>query len=95
MRSGPGLVDLASAPEHPCGHCSLYGAFNEGPVDVDRLRRSLAGLPLPGAYGRLVLAVDGSPRLRPDAASGPSRVTGGTPPGGAAGCDPTRYVLRQ
>jgi hypothetical protein len=42
---------------------------------VKRLRRSLAGLPLPkAADGRIVLAVDVSPWLRPDAATSPERL---------------------
>ncbi|MFJ2705778.1 transposase [Streptomyces sp. NPDC087428] len=62
------LVDLALAPEHRRGHGALYGALNQGRIDVARLRRALAGMPLPrAANGRLVLAVDVSPRQRPDA----------------------------
>jgi hypothetical protein len=68
------LVDLALAPEHRRGHGSLYGGLNHGRIDVARLRRTLAGLPLPrAADGRLVLAVDVSPWLRPDAATCPDR----------------------
>lgn len=68
------LVDLALAPEHRRGHGALYGALNRGRVDVDRLRSELAGLPLPrAADGRLVLAVDVSPWLRPDAGTCPDR----------------------
>lgn len=56
------LVDLALAPEHRRGHGALYGALNKGRLDVDRLQRTLAGLPFPrGAKGRLVLAIDVSP----------------------------------
>lgn len=62
------LVDLALAPQHRRGHGALYGGLNKGRVDVARLRRALAGVPLPrAADGRLVLAVDVSPWLRPDA----------------------------
>ncbi|MEV8418627.1 NF041680 family putative transposase [Streptomyces niveus] len=62
------LVDLALVPEHRRGHGALYGGLNQGRVDVARLRRALAGVPLPrAADGRLVLAVDVSPWLRPDA----------------------------
>lgn len=68
------LVDLALAPEHRRGHGGLYGALNRGRLDVSRLRRALAGLRLPkAADGRLVLAVDVSPWLRPDAATSPDR----------------------
>jgi hypothetical protein len=64
------LVDLALAPEHRRGHGALYGGLDKGHVDIDRLRRTLAGLPLPkAADGRLVLAVGVSPWLRPDAAT--------------------------
>jgi hypothetical protein len=69
------LVDLALAPEHRRGHGALYDGLNHGRVDVARLRRVLAGLPLPrSADGRLVLAVDVSPWLRPDAATSPDRL---------------------
>ncbi|MEQ6028316.1 NF041680 family putative transposase [Streptomyces salinarius] len=62
------LVDLALAPEHRRGHGALYGGINQGRIDVARLRRALAGVPLPrAADGRLVLPVDVSPWLRPDA----------------------------
>ncbi|WP_426567319.1 NF041680 family putative transposase [Streptomyces canus] len=62
------LVDLALAPEHRRGHGALYGGLNQGRIDVARLRRALAGVLLPrAADGRLVLAVDVSPWLRPDA----------------------------
>ena len=68
------LVDLALAPEHRRGHGALYGGLNKGRVDIVRLRRTIAGLPLPkAADGRLVLAVDVSPWLRPDAATCPDR----------------------
>ncbi|MES9512053.1 NF041680 family putative transposase, partial [Streptomyces sp. NPDC000609] len=62
------LVDLALAPEHRRGHGALYGGLNQRQIDVARLRRALAGVPLPrAADGRLVLAVDVSPWPRPDA----------------------------
>jgi DDE superfamily endonuclease len=53
----------------------VYGAVNAGQVGVGRLRRSLAGLPLPrAADGRLMLAVDVSSWLRPGAATSPERL---------------------
>ncbi|MFC9976719.1 NF041680 family putative transposase [Spirillospora sp. NPDC127200] len=68
------LVDLTLAPEHRRGHGALYAGLNQGHIDVASLRRSLAALPLPRtADGRLVLAVDVSPWLRPDAATCPDR----------------------
>jgi len=41
------LVGLSLAPEHQRGHGALYDAVNCGRIDIARLRRSLAGLPLP------------------------------------------------
>src|SRR4051794_41917447 len=53
------LVGLCLAPEHRRGHGALYDALNHGRVDTDRLRHTLAELPLPRMFGgRLVLAVD-------------------------------------
>jgi len=61
-------VDLTLVAEHRRGHGAMYEALNHGNVDVPRLRQVLAGLPMPrAADGRLVLAVDVSNRLRPDA----------------------------
>src|SRR5256885_13629690 len=68
------LVGLSLAPEHRRGHGALYDAVNAGRVQVDRLRRELAGLPLPrDSAGRIVLGVDVSSWLRPDAATAPER----------------------
>jgi DDE superfamily endonuclease len=53
----------------------LYDAVGCGRIQVDRLRRSLVALPLPrDADGRIVLAVDVSAWLRPDAATSPDRL---------------------
>lgn len=61
-------VDLTLLAEHRRGHGALYDALNRGRVDAGRLRRTLASLPQPKvADGRLVLAVDVSNWLRPDA----------------------------
>jgi hypothetical protein len=69
------LVGLCLAPEHPRGHGALYDAVNVGRVDVERLRRLLAGLPLARMFGgRIVLAVDATAWLRPDAATSPERL---------------------
>ena len=69
------LVGLSLAPEHRRGHGGLYDAVNCGRIGVGRLRRSLAGLPLPrAADGRLVLAADVSNWLRPGAATSPERL---------------------
>ncbi|GAA2576707.1 hypothetical protein GCM10010435_61060 [Winogradskya consettensis] len=52
----------------------MYNALNHGRTDVEVLCRCLAGLPLPrAADGRLVLAVDVSPWLRPDGKCSPQR----------------------
>jgi len=68
------LVGLALAAEHRRGHGALYDGLNAGRIEVARLRRTLASLPLPRATdGRLMLAVDVSPWLRPEAASCPDR----------------------
>jgi len=68
------LVGLALAPEHRRGHGALYDGLNCGRVDVGRLRQALAELPLPrAAGGRIVLAVDVSPWLRPDAPTSAER----------------------
>jgi hypothetical protein len=69
------LVGLCLAPEHRRGHGALYDALNSGQVDADRLRGQLAGLPVPRMFGgRIVLAVDASPWLRPDAETCPDRL---------------------
>jgi hypothetical protein len=69
------LAGLSLAPEHRRGHGALYDGLNSGRIDVARLRWSLAALPLPrAADGRLMLAVDVSNWLRPDAATSPGRL---------------------
>lgn len=69
------LVELSLAPEHQRGHGALYGGLNCGHLDVSRLRMALAELPLPRtAEGRLVLAVDVSNWLPPDANTSPYRL---------------------
>jgi hypothetical protein len=69
------LVDLSLAPEMRRGHGALYDALGCGRIDYARLRRSLATLPVPrAADGRIVLAVDVSAWLRPDAATSPDRL---------------------
>jgi hypothetical protein len=69
------LAGLSLAPEHQRGHGALYDAVNCGGVEIGRLRRSLAGLPLPrAADGRLMLAVDVSSWLRPGAVTSPQRL---------------------
>ncbi|GHI02874.1 hypothetical protein Scel_11950 [Streptomyces cellostaticus] len=68
------LVDLTLVAEHRRGHGAMYEALNHGNVDVPPLRQ-LAGLPMPqSADGRLVLAVDVSSWLRPDAPTSADRL---------------------
>jgi hypothetical protein len=69
------LAELSLTPEHRRGHGAGYDAINHGRIEIDRLRTTLAGLPLPrAANGRIALAVDVSHWLRPDAACSPDRL---------------------
>jgi hypothetical protein len=69
------LAGLSLVAEHRRGHGALYDAVSHGRIEIARLRRSLAGLPLPrAADGRLMLAVDVSSWLRPGAATSPGRL---------------------
>ena len=62
------LVDLTLDAAHRRGHGAMYDAVNHGRVEPARFRRALASLPVPrAAGGRIVLAVDVSPWLRPEA----------------------------
>ncbi|MER5642646.1 NF041680 family putative transposase [Kitasatospora sp. NPDC002227] len=69
------LVELSLAVEHRRGHGALYAALDRGWPEPVRLRLTLAGLPLPRpAGGRIVLAVDVSNWLGPDAPTSPDRL---------------------
>ena len=69
------LAELSLEPECRRGHGAVYDAVNAGRVQVARLRRALAGLPLPAwDDGRIRLAADVSNWLRPDAATSPERL---------------------
>jgi hypothetical protein len=69
------LAELSLEPEHRRGHGALYDAVNRGRVEVARLRRALAGLPLPAwPDGRIRLAADVSSWLRPGAETSPERL---------------------
>ncbi|MFE1522305.1 NF041680 family putative transposase [[Kitasatospora] papulosa] len=69
------LVELSLVGEHRRGHGGLYDALSAGRVDVARLRRALATVPLPrAADGRLVLAADLTCWLRPSAHTSPQRI---------------------
>src|SRR5579871_6452487 len=68
-------AELSLEPECRRGHGAVYDALNCGQVQIGRLRRALAGLPLPAwPDGRIRLAVDVSNWLRPDAATSPDRL---------------------
>jgi hypothetical protein len=68
------LVALTLTAEHRRGHGAMYDALNAGRVEPKRLRRALASVPLPTVRGRIVLAVDVSPWLRPDAPTSGDRL---------------------
>lgn len=89
-------VDLTLLAEHRRGHGALYAALNHSRIDVARLRRTLAAVPQPkAADDRLVLAVDVSNWLRPDAECSADRLfchTFGRGPGPAPD-DPGLAVL--
>ncbi|WP_323137392.1 NF041680 family putative transposase [Streptomyces sp. NBC_01619] len=69
------LAELSLVGEHRRGHGGLYAAVARGCVDSGRLRRALAAVPLPRSDdGRLVLAIDITCWLRPDAHTSPERI---------------------
>jgi DDE superfamily endonuclease len=69
------LAGLSLVLGHRPGHGALYDAVSHGRIQVARLRRALACLPLPAwPDGRIRLAVDVSNWLRPDAATSPERL---------------------
>ncbi|GAA4635394.1 hypothetical protein GCM10023196_080700 [Actinoallomurus vinaceus] len=69
------LVELSLVGEHRRGHGSLYAALARGEVDIARLGGALAAVALPrAADGRLVLAVDITCWLRPEAHTSPERI---------------------
>ena len=69
------LARLSLVPGFGRGHGALYDALNAGRVGVGRLRRVLAGLPLPRwPGGGIRLGVDVSGWLRPDAETSPERL---------------------
>ena len=74
----PDLAHLSLEPEHHRGHGALYDAINHGRIDHDALKTRIGAVPvakIPGPDGRerIVLAVDVSNWLRPDAACSPER----------------------
>lgn len=72
------LARLSLQVEHRRGHGALYDGLNCGLMDTGRLRAQVCAGPLPKVLGpdgreRIVLAVDVSHWLRPDAATSPAR----------------------
>lgn len=74
--SGPvtSLPVLSLAGVFGRGHGGLYDALNSGVVDTDRLRSLLTQRPVGRVRGRIVLAVDATGWLRPDANCSPGRL---------------------
>ena len=69
------VAELTLEAECRRGHGAVYDALNCGEVRIGRLRRALAGLPLPAwPDGRIRLAADVSNWLRPDAETSPGRL---------------------
>lgn len=69
------LVELSLAVEHRRGHGALYGSVNQGEIDVGRFRNVVARQRIPRCDdGRIVLAIDVSNWLRPDANTSPDRL---------------------
>ncbi len=61
--------------EHRRGHGAMYDALGHGDLDDEKLRDHLAALPLPRTErGRLVLAVDVTCWLRPNATTSAARL---------------------
>ncbi|HEV2254690.1 MAG TPA: transposase [Streptosporangiaceae bacterium] len=61
------VPQLSLASVHRRGHGGLYDALARGRLNVARFAATLAGLELARLGGRITLAVDVSPWLRPDA----------------------------
>ncbi|SDE57239.1 NF041680 family putative transposase [Glycomyces harbinensis] len=74
--SGPvvSLPGLSLTGVFTRGHGALYDALSAGRIDADRFREALAAQPLGRVRGRIVLAVDATGWLRPDANCSPGRL---------------------
>jgi hypothetical protein len=69
------LVELSLAAEHRRGHGALYDSLNQGRIDIDRFRNVVARQSIPRCDdGRIVLGIDVSNWLRPDANTSPDRL---------------------
>lgn len=69
------IAELSLVGEHRRGHGSGYAALARGGIDIARLRTALSTVSIPrAADGRLVLAVDVTSWLRPEAHTGRQRI---------------------
>lgn len=69
------LVELSLATEHRRGHGTLYDGLNSGRIDITRFRNVVARQSIPRCDdGRIVLGIDVSNWLRPDANTSPQRL---------------------
>lgn len=69
------LAELSLAAEYRRGHGALYDSVNQGRIDIDRFRNLVAYQQIPRCEnGRIVLAIDVSNWLRPDANTSPDRL---------------------
>jgi hypothetical protein len=69
------LARLSLVAGHRRGHGAVYDALSAGRVDIGRLRWAIGCLPLPAwPDGRIRLAVDVSPWLRPQAGTSAGRL---------------------
>ena len=69
------LVELSLEPEHRRGHGSLYEGLNQGGIDIGRFRNVVARQQVPRFDDdRIMLAIDVSNWLRPDANTSPQRL---------------------
>jgi hypothetical protein len=69
------LVETSLAGEYRRGHGSLYAALNRGRIEIASLRRALTSVPVPrAADGRVMLAVDITSWLRPEAHTSADRI---------------------
>ena len=69
------LVELSLAVEHRRGHGALYDSVNQGRIDLGRFRNVVARQQIPRCDdGRIVLGIDVSNWLRPDANTSPERL---------------------
>jgi hypothetical protein len=69
------LPELSLAVEHRRGHGALYDSLNRGLIDIGQFRNVVVSQSIPRCDdSRIVLAIDVSNRLRPDASTSPDRL---------------------